>query len=98
MDASGPQYYDASTKEVAHVGYPPAQVVPGFFSNSPSPGDSTSTAKAEPVPVRVPPAEKKICGLRVVTFILSVVLVVVIIVAGIGAGVGASMAVQGAKE
>ncbi|KAJ2991722.1 hypothetical protein NUW58_g2412 [Xylaria curta] len=50
-------------------------------------------------PVSPPlPQERTICGIRPVTFFLSVALAVVIIAAAVGGGVGGSLAVQSAKS
>ncbi|KAI0426676.1 hypothetical protein F5Y09DRAFT_318222 [Xylaria sp. FL1042] len=51
-----------------------------------------------PAPLPVPIREQTICGVRRVTFLLSVALAVVIIAAAVGGGVGGSLAVQNAKS
>lgn len=88
MDASGPQAYTNNDKEVAPTVMPPG----GHGQHYPSYDNYAYGAPEAPKP------EKKILGLRVVTFVLSVALVLVIIIAAVGAGVGASQAVQSARE
>ncbi|KAI0186048.1 hypothetical protein EV127DRAFT_484559 [Xylaria flabelliformis] len=50
-------------------------------------------------PVFYPPVqERTICGIRPVTFFLSIALAVVVIAAAVGGGIGGSLAVQNAKS
>ena len=42
--------------------------------------------------------ERKLCGLRPTTFVLTLALILVILAAGIGGGVGATSAVNNAKK
>lgn len=88
MDSSGPETY------VPHI--PHKQVVPEQLRQN----ESAYYAPTTPETYSSMPVEKErtICGLRPVTFVLSVLLAAVVVIAAVGGGVGGSLAVQKARE